>query len=189
VRLRPAAVTARDFALDPEGLHRWWPIAPCARVEVELEHPALRWSGPGYLDTNAGSVPLERSFTTWDWSRAPLPGGETVVLYERRHRGGGEGVVAVRCDPSGAVEDIDPPPRAALPRTLWRVARETRADAGGAPAVRRTLEDAPFYARSVLSTRLLGQTVTAMHESLDCDRFAAPWVQAMLPFRMPRALR
>ena len=51
----------------------------------------------------------------------------------------------------------------------------------------RTLEDAPFYARSVVSAKLLGEHVTLMHESLSLDRFRMPMVQAMLPFRMPRA--
>ena len=49
-----------------------------------------------------------------------------------------------------------------------------------------TLEDTPFYARSVVAGDLLGQPVTAMHESLSMDRFTMPVVQAMLPFRMPR---
>ena len=55
--------------------------------------------------------------------------------------------------------------------------------------VLKTLEDAPFYARSVISAKLLGEPVTLMHESLSLDRFKMPIVQAMLPFRMPRALR
>lgn len=54
--------------------------------------------------------------------------------------------------------------------------------------MRRTLTDAPFYARSVIGTHLLGEPVTAIHESLSLTRFASPWVQAMLPFRMPRQL-
>jgi len=64
------------------------------------------------------------------------------------------------------------------------VPRATRADA--VPAVRQTLEDTPFYSRSVIGTQLLGEQVTAVHESLSLDRFRAPWVQAMLPFRIPR---
>jgi carotenoid 1,2-hydratase len=87
------------------------------------------------------------------------------------------------------VTEFPPPPRVRLPTTLWRVARETRADAGHMPILRETLEDAPFYARSVLETRLCAEGATAVHESLSLDRFRAPWVQAMLPFRMPRALR
>ncbi|GEO39394.1 hypothetical protein SAE02_35420 [Skermanella aerolata] len=49
-----------------------------------------------------------------------------------------------------------------------------------------TLVDALFYARSVLNTRIAGQPVTAMQESLLFDRFSAGWVQALPPFRMPR---
>jgi len=55
-----------------------------------------------------------------------------------------------------------------------------------APQVVRTLEDTPFYARSVVRTQLCGQTVEAMHETLSATRFASPMVQALLPFRMPR---
>jgi carotenoid 1,2-hydratase len=61
-----------------------------------------------------------------------------------------------------------------------------RADAGHPVTVAETLVDAPFYARSVLNMRIAGQPVTAMHESLSLDRFSAGWVQALLPFRMPR---
>ncbi len=75
----------------------------------------------------------------------------------------------------------------ALKRTGWRVERSVRSD--GTAAVIRTLEDAPFYARSVVSANLLGEPVTLMHESLSLDRFKMPVVQAMLPFRMPRARR
>jgi carotenoid 1,2-hydratase len=50
----------------------------------------------------------------------------------------------------------------------------------------RTLEDGPFYTRSIMATRLLGEDIELMHESLSGDRFASPVVKAMLPFRMPR---
>ncbi|HKM61738.1 MAG TPA: carotenoid 1,2-hydratase [Acidisphaera sp.] len=183
VRLRPAALTGARFALHPD--HDWAPIAPRARVEVALERPALTWSGDGYLDHNTGRAPLERAFRRWDWSRAAL-GRETVILYEGDRIDGEPLALALRIGADGAVEAIDKPALVSLPRTRWGIARATRAD--GAATVARTLTDAPFYARSVLSTRLLGQTTTAMHETLDCRRFAQPWVQAMLPFRMPRAL-
>jgi carotenoid 1,2-hydratase len=76
-----------------------------------------------------------------------------------------------------------------LPSTLWRVERRTRVDAQSSARVIATLEDTPFYARSVLETKLLGETATAMHESLCLDRFNSRWVQTLLPFRIPRALR
>jgi carotenoid 1,2-hydratase len=42
------------------------------------------------------------------------------------------------------------------------------------------------YARALVLTQLLGVPVTAVHESLDLNRFASRWVQTLLPFRMPR---
>lgn len=188
VRLYPDALTEHAVDLDVDGRHRWWPMAPCARVEVALERPALTWSGAGYFDTNTGDEPLERAFTTWNWSRAALRDG-AAILYDVNRRGGGRLGVAIRCDRSGAVEEFDAPPMVDLPATLWRVPRATRVDPGRAASVRETLTDAPFYARSVLSTQLLGEAATAVHESLSLDRFQAPWVQMMLPFRMPRRWR
>ena len=188
VRLYPEALETRVVAIDHAGRHRWSPIAPCARVEVALERPNLSWSGRAYCDTNSGDAPLEADFAQWHWSRASLANG-TAVLYDVTPREGGGRSLALRYDRAGGVAEFPLPPRVPLPATLWRVARQTRADAGHAPVLRETLEDAPFYARSVLETRLCGEAATAVHESLSLDRFRAPWVQAMLPFRMPRALR
>ena len=50
----------------------------------------------------------------------------------------------------------------------------------------QTLTDAPFYARSLLEAHWFGERVTAVHESLSLARLDSAWVQAMLPFRMPR---
>ena len=51
----------------------------------------------------------------------------------------------------------------------------------------RTLEDTPFYARSLIEMADgRGQRVPAVHETLDVPRLVSPLVQAMLPFRMPR---
>ena len=188
VRLTPAALTGARFTLDDAGRHRWSPIAPIARVEVTLDRPGLRWSGPGYFDSNDGDRPLEADFRQWDWCRAPLPDGGAAILYNAERLQGGEQSLALRIGPDGAVTPFAPPPRAALPPTLWRVPRHTRSEPGVAPRVEQTLTDAPFYARSVIQTRLLGTDVTAVHESLDLARFTAPWVQAMLPFRVPRGL-
>ncbi len=185
VRVTPAALTGARFTLDGGGRHRWSPIAPIARVEVALDAPGLRWSGPGYLDTNDGDRPLEADFRQWDWCRAPSPDGATI-LYNAERLEGGEQSLALHIDPDGAVTPFDAPPRAALPPTLWRIPRNTRADPGAMPSLRQTLTDSPFYARSVIQTRLRGHDVTAVHESLEMARFTAPWVQAMLPFRVPR---
>jgi carotenoid 1,2-hydratase len=186
--VRPAALTGHAETLDAAGRHRWSPIAPVGRVEVALEQPALRWSGHAYLDSNDGDRPLEDDFVRWDWSRADRPDG-AALLYDLTRRDGSDLSLALRVDRSGGVARFDPPPRVDLPATGWRIRRATRADSGFQPTVRRTLEDTPFYARSVLQTRLLGQDAIAVHESLSLDRFRNPIVQAMLPFRMPRARR
>ena len=182
VTVHPAALTGARFLLDQPGRHRWSPIAPAARVEVAFEQPDLRWSGPGYLDTNDGDRPLEADFRHWDWCRAPTGRGATI-LYNATRTEGGEQSLALSIE-DGRVERFEPPPRATLPPTRWRIARPTRAEAP--PRLVRTLTDAPFYARSVIATRLRGQELTAVHESLEMPRFQAPWVQAMLPFRVPR---
>jgi len=185
VRLIPEVVTNRHFVLDGEGRHAWWPIAPRARVEASFTKPSLDWSGSGYLDMNAGDESLEDGFSNWDWSRADVR-DRAAVLYDLRRRDGSEMTLGLHFDGKGGVEEIEPPTRLRLPPSpIWRVARATHAVDGDA-CVHRTLEDSPFYSRSVLSTNLLGETATAMHESLDLDRFSAQWVKCLLPFRMPR---
>ncbi len=185
VRLHPESRNTAAWALDAEGLHQWQPLAPTARVEVALETPGLAWQGHGYLDSNWGAVPLEASFVRWDWSRAPVRGG-SAVLYEGLRRGGEPFALALHFDAEGRPSAFPPPAPRALPKTrIWRIPRHTRAD-GAEAAVEATLEDTPFYARTLLRTRLLGEPTTAVHESLELDRFALPIVQAMLPFRMPR---
>ncbi|MGI4976646.1 MAG: carotenoid 1,2-hydratase [Janthinobacterium lividum] len=185
VRVRPEALTGFSAEIDGEGRHRWRPMAPRARVEVALERPGLSWVGTGYLDSNDGDAPLEAGFRRWDWSRTPLAGGETAILYDTEPRVGGPRGLALRIGAAGGVERFEAPEVAALPRSRWGLPRFTRAEGDGARVV-RPLVDAPFYARSVLDTRLLGQRGEAVHESVDLDRFRAPWTQAMLPFRMPR---
>ena len=49
-----------------------------------------------------------------------------------------------------------------------------------------TFEDTPFYARSMLKSRLLGEDVISMHETLNVKRLESNIVQFMLPWRMPR---
>jgi carotenoid 1,2-hydratase len=133
---------------------------------------------------NRGDAPLEQGFAKWQWARGTLKGGGAIILYEALRRDGSHADLAVTIDPQGQVQPFEPPPMVELKRTGWRVGRQVRSEGGA--AVVRTLEDAPFYARSLVSAKLLGEPVTLMHESLSLDRFRMPVVQAMLPFRMPR---
>lgn len=188
VHLTPTAVTDHRVVLDPDGRHRWWPIAPCARIEVDLIKPRRRWEGVGYLDTNDGDASLEADFAGWHWSRLHL-GSDCAIYYDATYRDGGGEVLALRCRPDGSVEPTTAPPRVPLPTTGWRIGRATRASETGRAQVRATFEDTPFYARSLLDTEVDGTPALGMHESLDLDRFASRWVKLLLPFRMPRTRR
>jgi carotenoid 1,2-hydratase len=186
VRVVPTAITRQTFTLNESGSHRWWPIAPCARVQVALDQPHLRWQGDGYFDMNCGDAPLESGFSDWQWSRGATRDG-AIILYEAERRDGSRADLAITFDPHGRMQSFEPPPLHKLKHTGWRVGREVRSE--DTASVFRTLEDAPFYARSVVSASMLGEPVTLMHESLSLNRFKMPVVQAMLPFRMPRARR
>ncbi len=186
IRLVPQVLGQRRYRLDPSGKHVWEPLAPRARVSVEMTHPDLNWTGTGYLDANHGSEPLEDGFRDWQWSRAHLANGDTAVIYEGKLRGGEDFGMAIRIGTDGNASVMEMPEPVRLPGTGWRVARTTRADAGQAARVRATWEDTPFYSRTALATTLWGEPVHAVHESLSLDRFASEIVQWMLPWRMPR---
>ena len=63
---------------------------------------------------------------------------------------------------------------------------EKRTDAQHPASVTQTLEDTPFYVRSVLTSGLLGESVVSVHETLNVPRLVSTAVQLMLPWRMPR---
>lgn len=174
-----------EHALDAEGRHTWRPIAPMAHATVRFERPGLDWQGRAYVDMNAGSEPLEAGFRSWTWSREDA-GASTRILYDVEQRNGARRGLALDYHPDGSIRHIEPDPPQALPRTGWRVARSTRAAAAMPARVSRTLEDTPFYSRSLLGFDRDGVQRKAIHESVDLDRFAARWVQVLLPFKMPR---
>lgn len=191
VVVHPDWLSPARFALDEHARHHWGPIAPMARVEVRMQHPALSWQGHAYLDSNCGSEPLnkpvEPAFSEWDWSRTALPGERCAVVYDVRQSGqnntGADRLLALQFHRDG-VEPFEAPGRHPLPRTGWRVRRAMRADEG--PTVVQTLEDTPFYSRSVLQTTLQGHAGLTMHESLSVPRLTSWLVQSMLPWKMPR---
>ncbi|MFP4129142.1 MAG: carotenoid 1,2-hydratase [Halorhodospira sp.] len=185
VRVAPQVRNDRTLSLDPAGRHRWCALAPCARVEVSMAKPRVHWQGSGYLDTNAGDEPLEAGFSGWHWSRASDTEG-TTVLYDLAPRQGAAYRTALRFDRQGGLHEQAAPEPAPLPGTRWGIQRRTPADAPEHARVIETLEDTPFYARSLIASQVDGRPLEAVHESLDLDRFARRWVQALLPFRMPR---
>jgi carotenoid 1,2-hydratase len=50
----------------------------------------------------------------------------------------------------------------------------------------QTLEDTPFYVRSVLESGLCGEQVISMHETLNVPRLNTAMTRLMLPWKMPR---
>lgn len=184
IRVHPVAFTGYGATLDAAGHHRWRPIAPHARVELDFQAPALRWSGHGYLDSNNGDEPLEAGFTSWHWSRSRQPDGTTRVFYDTQRRDGSTQQLALQFDAHGTVTTCPAPPEVTLPPTLWRIDRRIRA-ADDLVRHMQVVEDTPFYARSMT----LGTDPAApqlVHESLSLDRFDSRWVQTLLPFRMRR---
>lgn len=185
VRVFPSATANVATRLHPSGLHFWLPIAPEARVEVEFERPGNFWRGDGYLDCNFGQQPLEDAFERWNWARGKTTKG-TVVVYNVETRDGNRISFARLYDEPVHANDLPLHCEANLPPTLWRISRRTNCDLGTKPRLIKTLEDTPFYARSLIETTIAGTPITMVHESLSLSRFANPIVRAMLPFRMPR---
>lgn len=186
IRLAPSHLFQESFTLDARRLHGWSPLAARAHVEVELDRPALHWRGRAYLDTNWGAEPIEDAFQSWHWSRSALEDDRSVVLYDVLRRTGDGLSLALLFGSDGELTRLAPPPEVSLASTHWRIDRRTRADRRDGAVVIRTLEDTPFYARSLVASSLLGQELVGMHESLSLDRFRTRWVQGLLPFRMPR---
>ncbi|HQT64868.1 MAG TPA: carotenoid 1,2-hydratase [Acidocella sp.] len=185
IKLSPQSIQTQQFALDAAGRHRWQPIAPRARIEVNFEKPKLSWQGTAYFDTNDGDAPLSRDFKNWHWSRSHR-GANSRVLYHVHRRDGSAHEISLRIDRDGNALAVTPPPLQPLPKTLWRLPRQTYADIGHNPTVIKNFEDAPFYSRALIATYVDGLPVQAVYESLDLDRFDKNWVKCLLPFRMPR---
>jgi carotenoid 1,2-hydratase len=159
-------------------------LSPSSRIEVDLKSPDLKWQGHAYLDSNEGDEPVERGFHTWDWSRARMRDGSSLVYYDMQAPGSEDRVLSLRFTPQGEVEPIAVPPTHPLPKTGWRMTRRMRS--AQAVRVHEQLEDTPFYQRALLQFEYAGESLLAFHETLSVPRLVSPVVQAMLPWRMPR---
>ena len=186
ITLTPDVENPQSFALSQDAEHRWWPLVPRARIDVDLPLPGVRWSGSAYLDCNWGAGPLEHSFRRWSWSRSQCSDGGSEIFYDVVSRDGHDVNLALRVSPDGMLEEIDAPIARQLSRTRWRIDRLQRCQDSDDPRRIAALEDGPFYARTLIEAAADGRSSKTMHESLCLERFSSPWVQAMLPFRMPR---
>ena len=148
-----------------------------------MQAPLLRWQGRGYFDCNTGRRPLERDFLQWNWSRGEQS-SKTGISYAVTPVTGEERTVALTFSGDGRLEIAEAPAPTVLPRSGWRIERLAHSEERA--TLIRTLEDTPFYARSLLQLRRNGKHRLLMHESLDLVRFSSAWVRTLLPFRMPR---
>jgi len=186
VELYPNTLFNFSTPLDAAGKHRWGPLAPSARVKVNLNSPDLQWEGNAYLDSNEGDEPISEAFHEWDWSRAEMSGGRTSVIYDVREKNAQENLLALTFNPNGTIDHFEPPPRQALPKTIWGIQGHMRNQSSETLAVKKVLENTPFYTRSVLNSELLGEKVLSFHETLSVPKLTLATTQLMLPWRMPR---
>lgn len=193
VRVCPTALFGPRIELDrwqTRPRHRWYPVAPHARVEVEFDAPQLRFSGSGYHDANEGDEGLEHAFGAWNWSRCELE-DHSVIAYDVVDLQGQPHARAWRFMPeSASIEHIPEHalgPACVLSNTHWQVPRAIRSDREQPPQLRCTLEDSPFYSRSLVDVQLGGHSGIAIHESISLQRFASGWVRFLLPFKIRRA--
>jgi carotenoid 1,2-hydratase len=181
--LIPTAIQNQKFTLNESGAHSWHPIAPTARIDVTFENPKLSWSGPAYLDHNQGARPLSKDFLSWQWSRTTAS-TETTIFYDTKNKDGTETNLALKITPDGQTTPTPSPPFHPIKNGFWGITRSARSTTP--PAIIATLEDAPFYLRTHLTTTLNGPSVDTIHESLNLTRLTTFPIPLMLPFRMPR---
>lgn len=180
----PSARTTAAVPIDGAGEHYWWPIAPLGRVDVALDEPGLRFGGTGYLDANSGTRPLEESFASWSWARMSTEDSVSITYdVVTRDAGAMRHGYVVDAAGLGAFEGAAHFP---FRRTRFGLDRSIRSVADANMRLVRTVEDGPFYARSLVEARDRGRLVRGVHEVVSLDRFASSWVQFLIPFRMRR---
>jgi carotenoid 1,2-hydratase len=183
--VKPQSVTGIEVPLTADGAHIWRPFAPTCEIEVDLDAPGWQWTGHGYFDANFGTRALEQDFAYWTWGRFPTGGGSTC-FYDATLLDGSDFALGVKFDADGTAHTVAPPPKSRFSRSLWAVARETRADPGYAPKQVQAMLDAPFYCRSAVRTKIDGEETVGVHEALDLVRFRSPLLKPMLAVRVPR---
>ncbi|MDX5400823.1 MAG: carotenoid 1,2-hydratase [Rhodobacterales bacterium] len=185
IRVTPSAITSVELPLTPDGAHIWRPFGPTSTISVELNSPGWQWQGHGYFDANFGTRALEEDFTYWTWGRYPTGSGSTC-FYDATRLDGSELAAGMQFDADGTARTIPLPPKVRMRRSLWAVARDTRADAGYQPRQVKNMLDAPFYSRSAVRTQLDGVETVGVYEALDLVRFRNPLLKPMLACRVPR---
>ena len=134
------------------------------RVFRALDLVAIGDAGRG--DGDLLDVEVRRGARSSD---RPLITGPTARAIASRHRRAGSAAEKIFRGGRGGV----PAPRSAR-----------SGDAVAADQVAHS-RNTPFYTRKLLSGADREATCPTICESVDLDRFASPWVQTLLPFKMP----
>jgi carotenoid 1,2-hydratase len=180
VEVTPRVSSTAAIPLDSRGTHLWRPLAPLARVRATFTSPGFDFDGHGYLDSNRGDRPLEQGLAPWSWMHS-VSSGSIDVRYDVVGRPPvtlGTAGHPVPADPSDTVHR--------LPTSRWGLPRCVRLPVGADVAIVRTLEDAPFYVRSLVRIERGRRSVLAVHETMDPVRLAHPLSQWMIPWRSHR---
>lgn len=186
ITVTPHAMTGVELPLTPDGSHVWRPFAPSCDIRVDLNGRGWQWDGHGYFDANFGTRALEQDFNTWTWGRFPLADDSAVCFYDAQRKDGSTLGVGVQINADGHAREIDPPPKARLKRSLWALARETRADTGYQPRQVQAMLDAPFYNRAAVRTQINGEETTGVYEALDLRRYGSSLLKPMIAVRVSR---
>lgn len=185
VEIRPESQPTGIHRLDVAGRHLWCPISPLARASVRLRRPNLSWEGMAYVDSNIGAEPLADAFCDWSWSRS-IESARTRIFYDLVRRDGTTHALALSYERGNNPRPIESPAQTRMGLSRWRLPLEVRSEKGDAVRKVKSWEDGPFYARSLIEHQIDGKRELSVHERLSLERFERPWIQAMLPFRMPR---
>ncbi len=186
VEIEPTNITDIEIPLHEQGTHIWRPFAPSSKIRVNLNKAGWQWQGHGYFDANFGTAALEDDFSYWTWGRFPTSEGTTCFYDASRRDGSDDLAIALEFKYDGTVAEIEAPPIQQFETSLWRVRRETRCDLNHTPKQTKMMLDAPFYCRSGVETVINGEQSAGVHEALDLDRFANPFLKPMLAVKVPR---
>ena len=110
--------------------------------------------------------------------------GSCCVIYDCQFLNGDDRLLSLRFNKNGTIEPFQAPVRHEMPKTAWGLHRRLRSDQS--IDIIKQLEDTPFYQRTLVQNYLLGERLVSFHETLNAKRFNSYWVQALLPWRMPR---